>query len=283
MLTGQYFKKYRAIAVGIGSSGSGVGVFTLPILMVKLFDNYGYLGTLLIISAIMLNICISGALYRPLEANKVREKCPIQESQTEQAKIESQHNSVSDGKLLQNKTDTGGDPDETPSNDCTNRISKYIDLTVCKKKTFVVFTMALGFFTMSYMGAQMLLPALSESKGHDKTKSVLLLSILGISDMFGRIFSGFLFDSPVLRKHRILCYNISILIAGTCHFAWGLATSYIILAAASALHGLFNGCVVSQRAVILSDLLGVESLSSTFGLTVFVQGCGIMIGPAIAG
>ena len=49
------------------------------------------------------------------------------------------------------------------------------------------------------------------------------------------------------------------------------------------IHGYINGIVVGQRAVIASDILGVDRLSSSFGLTVCIRGCGNLIGPFIAG
>jgi len=40
---------------------------------------------------------------------------------------------------------------------------------------------------------------------------------------------------------------------------------------------------VSLTAIILVDLLGVDKLTSSFGLTLLVQGVFVLIGPPIAG
>lgn len=64
---GQYFEKHRALANGISVSGSGLGNFAIPPLMRVLLDNYGLRGTMLILSGLMLNVCVCGALLRPLD------------------------------------------------------------------------------------------------------------------------------------------------------------------------------------------------------------------------
>jgi len=40
---------------------------------------------------------------------------------------------------------------------------------------------------------------------------------------------------------------------------------------------------VSLTAIVLVDLLGVDKLTSSFGLTLLVQGVFVLIGPPIAG
>ena len=340
---GQYFKKYRGIATGLGSAGSGLGTFGLPPMMDALFGHYGFMGTFLILGAIMLNVCVCGALHRPLEANlppKIgiddpeNKEClePLEtdtNGATENAIMpgetghasscnDFQQDSLENGKSNKHIVDSNGDDEslsveykpsrnnqgatsvklrksskcdinEDDSNEgerkqraCAN-LNKYIDLSLCNDPVFMVFMLALGTHTMSYMAAQMLVPANAQSLGHSRSASVFLLSILGICDMCGRTASGFIFDAPFLRKHRHIMYNTAIVIAGSSQFLWAFCQPYALLVLASAVHGVFNGCVVSQRAVILADLLGVQKLSSSFGLTVFVQGCGILIGPPFAG
>lgn len=69
-----YFEKYRSLATGIAVCGSGLGTFIFAPLTDTLIVNYGWRGTVLIISAIVLNCMIFGALFRPLEAPKKSKK-----------------------------------------------------------------------------------------------------------------------------------------------------------------------------------------------------------------
>ncbi|CAL1273196.1 unnamed protein product [Larinioides sclopetarius] len=61
VVIGQYFKKYRTTAIGMGFSGGCVGSFLFPTLMEWLLYNCGIEGTFLIISGIIMH-CIPASM-----------------------------------------------------------------------------------------------------------------------------------------------------------------------------------------------------------------------------
>ena len=71
ILTARYFDKRRSLANALCLSGTAAGSFSLPILISYLLDKYGFHGTLLILGACLLNVCISAALYRPLATHVI--------------------------------------------------------------------------------------------------------------------------------------------------------------------------------------------------------------------
>ena len=64
--TTQYFDKRKALANGIAVAGGGIGNFLAPPLMQLLLDWYHLRGSFLILAGLMLHICLSGALFRPI-------------------------------------------------------------------------------------------------------------------------------------------------------------------------------------------------------------------------
>ena len=56
--------------MGLASSGVGLGTLMLPPLSESLFSHYGYTGAFLVLSAVALHYCVSGALFRPLELHR---------------------------------------------------------------------------------------------------------------------------------------------------------------------------------------------------------------------
>lgn len=64
-----YFNKRRALANGICVSGTAAGSFVFPMLIECLIKNFGFHGTILILGAGMLHVCVSATLYRPFDAN----------------------------------------------------------------------------------------------------------------------------------------------------------------------------------------------------------------------
>ncbi|KAK4025124.1 Monocarboxylate transporter 9 [Daphnia magna] len=70
IMTSRYFNKRRALANGLCVSGTAVGSMLLPPLLEVLVPAYGFRGSILILGACMLHICLSAALYRPIEIHQ---------------------------------------------------------------------------------------------------------------------------------------------------------------------------------------------------------------------
>ncbi|XP_002733113.1 monocarboxylate transporter 12-like [Saccoglossus kowalevskii] len=67
-----YFSKRFSLALGIAMAGTGAGQFCLAVTSQMLVDTYGWRGLLMLLSGIMLNVCVAGALFRPLSVRCYR-------------------------------------------------------------------------------------------------------------------------------------------------------------------------------------------------------------------
>ncbi|KAK6168441.1 hypothetical protein SNE40_020972 [Patella caerulea] len=74
IVVGLYFTKKRAIATGIATSGAGVGVFVYGYLTDYLLGVYDWKGTVIILSGLMLNCVVCGALFRPIRPHTFKEE-----------------------------------------------------------------------------------------------------------------------------------------------------------------------------------------------------------------
>lgn len=74
IMVGCYFRERRALAYGIGLSGSGIGTFVLAPLVQLLIDLYSWRGALLVLSAFVANLCVCGALLRPITVLDFKEE-----------------------------------------------------------------------------------------------------------------------------------------------------------------------------------------------------------------
>ncbi|KAM4599914.1 monocarboxylate transporter 12-B-like [Fundulus diaphanus] len=70
-MVGKYFNERKALAYGIALSGSGIGTFLLAPAVQLLIEHYSWRGALLILGGFVSNLCVCGALMRPLEQNRV--------------------------------------------------------------------------------------------------------------------------------------------------------------------------------------------------------------------
>uniref|UniRef100_A0A8C4UW46 Uncharacterized protein n=1 Tax=Falco tinnunculus TaxID=100819 RepID=A0A8C4UW46_FALTI len=68
-IVSHYFSKKRALANAIASAGESAFAFTFGPFFQWLISQYGWKGALLIIGGIQLNICVCGALMRPLASS----------------------------------------------------------------------------------------------------------------------------------------------------------------------------------------------------------------------
>lgn len=73
-MVGCYFRERKALAYGIAMSGSGIGTFVLAPVVQLLIELYSWRGALLVLSAFVANLCVCGALLRPITTRKVEEE-----------------------------------------------------------------------------------------------------------------------------------------------------------------------------------------------------------------
>nr|XP_046258722.1 monocarboxylate transporter 12-B-like [Scatophagus argus] len=66
-MVGRYFSERKALAYGIALSGSGIGTFILAPAVQLLIEHYSWRGALVILGGFVSNLCVCGALMRPLE------------------------------------------------------------------------------------------------------------------------------------------------------------------------------------------------------------------------
>lgn len=70
-----YFDKKRSLATGIAVAGSGIGTFLFAPLCQYFITHWGWRGCLILLAGIFLNMCICGAIMRPLGwTEKVKKK-----------------------------------------------------------------------------------------------------------------------------------------------------------------------------------------------------------------
>ena len=66
-IIGVYFHKHRGLANSVFNGGGSVGGLMFAPIIVKIFDEYQFSGAMLIFSGLLMNICVSALLLRPIE------------------------------------------------------------------------------------------------------------------------------------------------------------------------------------------------------------------------
>ncbi|XP_076336091.1 LOW QUALITY PROTEIN: monocarboxylate transporter 13-like [Tachypleus tridentatus] len=387
-----YFEKKRAFATGIAVCGSGFGIFALAPLTDWLVNYYGWKGAMMIVSGILLNGIVFGALYRPLQVRKPPKKSHtrIHVSQSKPNKLCNETKVETDDKnantlfyekeryvvnvdnailkhfqsypdiLIENNFNFKGkfaanrrnstlsvvrspSPDNSNglyhhhhnqqetlyhkdifysaslmnipkfqsspvanttsiisiprefhqekngkyryfhySNEMRDALHKMIDFSLLKDIVFLLFGFSNFFTSIGFNVPYLYIKARALEMGiaEDENAS-FLLSVIGIANTASRVILGYLSDK--IWVNRFWLYNYSLIICGISTALSSLCNTYILMAVYAATFGVTTGAYVSLTSIILVDLLGLDTLTSAFGLLLVFIGVACFIGPPITG
>ncbi len=212
-MVGIYFCERKALAYGIAMSGSGIGTFILAPVVQLLIEHYSWRGALLILGGFVSNLCVCGALLRPIIL-KEEEACPLPvDSECEYGV---KPHIVPTGKAVDDKLEVDS------KQRCLQSMQEYHFLLM---PDFLVLA---GSFLLLASGCSLpfvyLVPyALDVGVGHQH--AAFLMSILGVIDIVGNITFGWLTDMryvvfPV--KKSSICW-LGMFWSMTAGLSWSLA------------------------------------------------------------
>jgi len=126
------------------------------------------------------------------------------------------------------------------------------------------------------------LPSMASSnESISNEQAALLLSIIGISNTLGRIVSGYMSDFRWVDS--LFVVNCSLILSSICVFIFPLMTTFAGFVILGLLFGLFIAAYISLTSIVLVDVMGIENLTSAFGLLTMFRGAASIVGPPTAG
>ncbi|XP_055677444.1 uncharacterized protein LOC129786435 [Lutzomyia longipalpis] len=117
--------------------------------------------------------------------------------------------------------------------------------------------------------------------GFSETDASVLISIIGIVNMFGEICLGWIGDRKWVNP--TLVYALCMALCGAVVGLVPLLQSYQALSAISGAFGLFIAANYSLTSIILVELITLERFTNAYGLLLLVQGIANLVGPPLAG
>ncbi|XP_052782946.1 monocarboxylate transporter 12-like [Mya arenaria] len=269
---GHYFKRKRALATGIAVCGSGIGGFVFAPLSEFLIEKYTWKGAMMIISAIVLNGIPIAALLRSLEGSLTYSE--------RKRKVESADRALKGNRL----DDVSGDK---PSNEnsakkcCNFDFSSTFDFELLKSPTFIVYGMSSFLCMLGFFIPFTYIPDLVNDMGMTSKQGAMIISIIGITNTVVRVFVGWLADRPW--ADALLINSVALLIGGAATMFVPMYDVFGVMATYAVVFGISIAVFVSYRSIIMAELLGIEKLTSSFGLVTMCQGLSAFIGAPIAG
>ncbi|XP_051010182.1 monocarboxylate transporter 14 isoform X2 [Acomys russatus] len=315
VMVGRYFQKRRALAQGLSTTGTGFGTFLMTVLLKYLCAEYGWRNAMFIQGAVSLNLCVCGALMRPLSPGKVEncpgaeEPCALPAYSTESVKSGLPLGMTEDQDRRPGKEETICDlqtqecqgQTRARKNLCAFRVLKTVgQLTVrvqrgfrdwysgyfgtaslFTNRVFVAFIFwalfAYSSFVIPFIHLPEIVSLYSLSEQND---AFPLTSIIAILHIFGKVILGAVADLPCISVWNVfLIANFTLVLS---IFLLPLMHTYASLAVICALIGFSSG-YFSLMPVVTEDLVGTEHLANAYGIIICANGISALLGPPFAG
>ncbi|KAI6188238.1 Monocarboxylate transporter 5 [Aphelenchoides besseyi] len=162
-----------------------------------------------------------------------------------------------------------------------NSIQEMIDINLLRDPVMVLMCLCNVVAMLGFYVPLVFIIDLAVTRGSTVASGTVLLSIIGATNTFGRIFFGWMADRRWLSALTIS--NVSLLTCGFLTVMCFTFVSYPLLCLYAGLFGFAISAFISLTSIVLSDLLGVERLTNSFGLLIVSRGLASLIGTPLAG
>ncbi|XP_060086227.1 monocarboxylate transporter 9-like [Ylistrum balloti] len=149
-----------------------------------------------------------------------------------------------------------------------------------KDPTFLLLAICMTTWTAQIVSLTYL-PDMALSKGLPRNQCAFLISIVGITNIVGRLVSGFITDC--LHVKSIHIYACALFVAAAINFLLPFCDRFYLFAVCAGIFGFCMASTVSLRTIVIADHLGIDRLTQSFGLIALFQGIAFIINPPLAG
>ncbi|KAK7105455.1 monocarboxylate transporter 14-like [Littorina saxatilis] len=156
-----------------------------------------------------------------------------------------------------------------------------LDFTILKNKAYVFILIGNVFAMLGFYVPFVFMPEKAMALGIAENKAAFLLSIIGITNTVGRVFTGVL--ANLNKIDSLLINNIAMLVCGIATFVTPFCENYYLLCFIAAIFGLCVAAYISLSSILLCEMLGIEQLTNAFGFLTLARGVSSCAGSPLAG
>uniref|UniRef100_A0A667HVH5 Solute carrier family 16 member 14 n=1 Tax=Lynx canadensis TaxID=61383 RepID=A0A667HVH5_LYNCA len=282
VMVGRYFQKRRALAQGLSTTGTGFGTFLMTVLLKYLCAEYGWRNAMFIQGAVSLNLCVCGALMRPLSPGK--ELNDDRGGKDPQMVPAQSPGSKSSGQLDGAEEKGGGPRNEETLGDLPAQAGQekpadqesqegfrawysgyFGAASLFTNRMFVAFVFWALFAYSSFVVPFIHLPEIVNLYNLSEQNDVFpLTSIIAIVHIFAKVILGVVADLPCISVWNVfLMANFTLVLS---IFILPLVHTYAVV-------------ISSLMPVVTEDLVGIEHLANAYGIIICANGISALLGP----
>lgn len=268
-ILGHYFVRRRAFANAMSSTGTALGLCTLPILGNYLHTELGWRGSFLVLGAVLLNCCVCGAVMRPVQPAKRR------------------------GQPLMNHGPPA--PEEGNVREEKGRMRRIWSCLVasisqhmafdqfCHNSRYCVYAIGITWMMLGFVVPLIYLVPYATAANMEQSRAALLLSILGMVNIVVRPPFGLIFSMPWFKGRHIYVFAWALLVNGLSNSICCIGPSFHVLVTYVMIYGLSMSVVGSLMFTVLMDIVEMSRFPSALGLLAIMESITLLIGPPLAG
>lgn len=140
---------------------------------------------------------------------------------------------------------------------------------------FLMYLLAFVFCMNGYGNNLILIPAHLLALGHDSVHVAMGVSVMGLFEVFARIFFGWFADKKIVKRRNIFIFNMAI--SSIFCFIAPFVTNYYFFMVYAAIIGIFPGSFWSLISVLIIDVVGMADFTAAFGLVSLALAVGCVI------
>lgn len=268
-ILGHYFVRRRAFANAMSSTGTALGLCTLPFLGNYLHTELGWRGSFLVLGAVLLNCCVCGAVMRPLQPAKHRGQPLMNHGPLppEEEKVKKEKG------LLR-----------TIWSYLVASMSKHMAFDqFCNNSRYCVYTLGITWMMLGFVVPLVYLVPYATANNMEQSRAALLLSILGIVNILVRPPMGIIFNMPWFKGRHIYVFAMALLVNGFSNSICCIGPSFKVLLIYVIVYGLSMSVVGSLMFTVLMDTVEMSRFPSALGLLAIMESITLLIGPPLAG
>ncbi|XP_056153300.1 monocarboxylate transporter 6 [Lampris incognitus] len=268
-ILGHYFVRRRAFANAMSSTGTALGLCTLPILGNFLHMELGWRGSFLVLGAVLLNCCVCGAVMRPLVPPGRRGQ-PLMNHTTTQPEEEKQ------------KTLKGWS--RTMFSGIAAGLRKHMAFDLfCGNTHYRVYVIGITWMMLGFVVSLVYIVPYATAHEMEQGKAALLLSIIGMVNIIVRPPIGVLFNLPWFKGRHVYVFASALLVNGLSNSICCIGASFPVLLAFVVTYGLSMSVVGSLMFTVLMDTVEMSRFPAALGLLAIMESITLLIGPPLAG
>lgn len=249
-ITMAYFDKYKGTASGIVHLGDCVFGLFAPKFLVFLQQEYGFRGALLVHSAVAMNITPLSFFFRDP---------PRKEAE----KIEAYLPTITDTPVSKSYSTFAVKPQAKVVERKDGNLARRARMTFGKPVFYVVI---LSYVTLHFAQPLFLTTVIdfAMDRGATLVEASTILTFLAPVEIVARLCLPMLGDKINMRSSVLIFWCF--LMAGGGFLALPQSQSYVFLVSVSICIAMLQGLIMTMKPVLVTDYVGLENLSFTFGL-----------------